>query len=62
MSVLLLTVNQMFANQLQISINFNWPHGGLALCTCHKETIKRIHLNTVETCKVNEVYLEMREH
>ena len=44
MGVLLPTGNQMFANPLQLLINFDWLHGGLAVSTCHKETMKQIFL------------------
>ena len=42
MGVLLPTVNQMFANQFQLLINFYWLHGGLARRTYHKETLKHV--------------------
>ena len=53
MGVLLPTMNQMFANQFQLLINFYWLHGGLARRTCHKETLIHVLLNPVRTYEVN---------
>ena len=44
MGVLLPTMNQMFANQFQLLINFNRLHGGLARRACHRETLKHVLL------------------